>query len=165
MKSKKTILRFLFLVSILLSPSAQAQDKNAGRDDANRNIETGFKRLALEEQQSKLAFDNEMRQLQLEQKRTELKREPSGSFEAKNAKCGISGHSWKRGDCKPRCVILGSMFALLCAVVHLLAAFWVYGDILRRKTGSRIWVVLALLTGLLGTLVYAVIRAGDKPAA
>jgi hypothetical protein len=46
-------------------------------------------------------------------------------------------------------------------VVHILAAVWVYQDIRQRGCGSGLWVVIALLAGLLGTLVYAVVRIGD----
>jgi len=51
---------------------------------------------------------------------------------------------------------------LLILVVHILVAVWVYQDIRRRGCGSGIWIVIALLTGLIGTLVYAVVRLGDS---
>jgi hypothetical protein len=51
---------------------------------------------------------------------------------------------------------------LLVLVVHILVAVWVYQDIRRRGSGSGIWIVIALLTGLLGTLVYAVVRLGNN---
>lgn len=165
MKSKNSLLTLLILISLLLSPSAQAQDKNVGRDDATRNIEAGFKQLALEEQQAKLAFDNEMRKIQLEQKRTEMGRGQPGRPDFDGGKCGMPGGSWGKRGCKSICsIIFGWLLLTSCLVIHLLTAFWVYGDILRRKTGSRVWVVITLLTGLLGTLVYAVVRAGDKSA-
>jgi hypothetical protein len=50
---------------------------------------------------------------------------------------------------------------LVCAVVHILAAIWVFQDIRARGAGSGLWIVIALLAGLLGVLVYAVIRLGD----
>jgi len=46
-------------------------------------------------------------------------------------------------------------------VVHVFTAIWVYLDIRQRNRGSGLWIVLALLAGLLGTLVYAVVRIGD----
>jgi len=51
---------------------------------------------------------------------------------------------------------------LLVLVVNILCAVWVYQDIRRRAGGSGIWIVIALLTGLLGTLVYAVVRLGEN---
>ena len=53
---------------------------------------------------------------------------------------------------------------LICAVVHLLLAIWVYQDIRNRNAGSGLWIVVTLLTGLLGVLVYALVRLGDKSA-
>jgi hypothetical protein len=50
---------------------------------------------------------------------------------------------------------------IVIAIVHILTAIWVYQDIRKLGVGSRIWIVIALLTGLLGTLVYAVVRLGD----
>jgi len=50
---------------------------------------------------------------------------------------------------------------LLCAVVHILAAVWVYQDIRKRNAGSGIWIVITILTGLLGVLVYAIVRLGE----
>ncbi len=51
---------------------------------------------------------------------------------------------------------------LLVLVVNILVAIWVYQDIRRRGRGSGIWIVIALLTGLLGTLVYAIVRLADS---
>jgi hypothetical protein len=46
-------------------------------------------------------------------------------------------------------------------IVHILVAIWVYMDIRQLNRGSGIWIVIALLTGLLGGLVYAIVRIGD----
>lgn len=48
-----------------------------------------------------------------------------------------------------------------CTVVHILSAVWVFQDIRSRGAGSGVWIVIALLAGLFGVLVYAVIRLGD----
>jgi len=48
-----------------------------------------------------------------------------------------------------------------CAVVHILAAIWVYKDMRERSAGSGIWIAIALLAGLFGALVYALVRLGD----
>jgi hypothetical protein len=52
---------------------------------------------------------------------------------------------------------------IIIAIVHILTAIWVFQDIRKRGVGSGIWIVLALLTGLLGTLVYAIVRLGNTP--
>jgi hypothetical protein len=62
-----------------------------------------------------------------------------------------------RGRCRPLCGLL----MVMCLVVHILVAVWVYKDIRTRGTGSGIWIVIALISGLLGALVYAVVRLGD----
>ena len=54
------------------------------------------------------------------------------------------------------------LLLLLVLVVHILCAVWVYQDIQKHTGESGIWVVIALLTGLLGTLVYAVVRLGGR---
>ena len=62
-----------------------------------------------------------------------------------------------KGGHKPICGLLMAM----CLVVHILVAVWVFQDIRKRGTGSGIWIVIALISGLLGALVYAVVRLGD----
>ena len=49
-------------------------------------------------------------------------------------------------------------------VVWLLLAVWVFQDIRKRNAGSGLWIVVTLLTGLLGAVLYALVRIGDKPA-
>ena len=61
------------------------------------------------------------------------------------------------GSHRPICGLL----MVMCVVVHILVAIWVFQDIRTRGTGSGIWIVIALIAGLLGALVYAVVRLGD----
>lgn len=51
---------------------------------------------------------------------------------------------------------------LLILVVNILCAVWVYQDIQKRSRESGLWIVIALITGLLGTLVYAIVRLVDN---
>ena len=95
--------------------------------------------LELEGREIELNFQREMKELELQQRKSEIQ--------------GRKYHNWKRGKCPG--------LLLLCLIVHILTAVWVYKDIQQRKTGSGIWIVIALITGLLGTLVYAVVRIGD----
>jgi len=46
-------------------------------------------------------------------------------------------------------------------VIHILLAIWVSRDIRQKNSGSGIWVVVTLMAGLMGALVYAVVRLGD----
>ena len=91
---------------------------------------------------------------QMEQRERELElqhREEEMSIERERQKLELEQHK-----------IDGALpLLLLIAVVHILVAVWVYTDIRKLNSGSGIWIVIALLTGLLGTLVYAVVRMGD----
>ena len=70
-------------------------------------------------------------------------------------------HPWGSPGMRQR--HLCGMFLVLCLVMHVLLAGWVYQDLRQRQTGSGIWIVLVLLAGFLAALVYAVVRIGDKP--
>jgi len=161
---RSTLFSFLILAGTLVPPFAMGQEKSLShephRDDPARNIEMSFKQIALEEQRSRLSFENEMRKLQLEQKRVELERERRSLRDDEHPPRGPGGPGCGRSACKPFLLLL----IIGCLVVHLLMAFWVYDDIQKRKTGSRLWIVVALLTGLWGMLVYAIVRIGDKQA-
>ena len=124
-------------------------------------IELQRKQIDLEQRRAELNFDNAMRNIQVEKKELELKRnrqtqnQPGQNLRPGKAKW--RGHHFRKMHC--------AAFMLVCCIVHILLAIWVYGDIRRRNTGSGIWIVITLLTGLLGVLVYAIVRLGDKPAA
>lgn len=163
----------LILAAILIAPFAMGQDKSTGRDshtdDPIRGIDLAFKQLALENERSKIGFEMEMRQLQLKQKQMEMEqgrpafegggRPPRGQWGpgAMGPGCPMPGNPGGKGQCCP-------VFLLWCAAIHLLLAYWVNSDIKQRKVGSRVWIVVALLSGLLGTFVYALVRMGDRPA-
>jgi hypothetical protein len=89
-------------------------------------------------------FANRMREIELESRRVELEFMRESNMPAK-------------GDG------LGAVF-LLCLVVNILMAIWVYSDNRRRDAGYGIWIVITLLAGFFGALVYAVIRLGDMHA-
>ena len=87
-------------------------------------------------------FQREIQAMELEARRLELERaehEPEGGGAA--------------------------VLLMLCIVVHILVAVWIYQDIRQRNAGSGIWIVLGLLAGLLAALVYGVIRLGDTDEA
>jgi hypothetical protein len=94
--------------------------------------------LVLQQRQAELNFQREKQNIELERMRLELK-----SID-KSPKEGLKA------------------LLLVAMVVHILCAVWVYQDIRKLNTISGLWIVIALLTGLLGTLVYAVVRLGEK---
>ena len=138
----------LALIAAIIVPAASLF---AQEEDLDQNIEQLEKRMTiqrmemeLQEQRSQLEFENQMRQIELDQRRAEL--------ENKGNKAGYHGRKHHK-DC--------GLFILICLIVNILTAIWVYMDIRDRKKGSGLWIIIAVLTGLLGTLVYAVVRIGD----
>ena len=101
--------------------------------------------MQLEEKEAEAGFRHRMRELELEEREIEIKRQRK---ELEPKRHG-GGH---------KC---GKVLMVICFVIHILLAIWVYKDIQNRKSGSGIWIVVALLAGLLGALVYAVVRLGD----
>lgn len=110
----------------------------------NREAEMGREQemgmLDLQHREAQMGLEREMREVELERRRFELERAQA-----------------QEGDKDELLPLL-----LLVLVVHILMAVWVYTDIRQRNCGSGIWIVIALLAGLLGTLVYAVVRIGDN---
>jgi hypothetical protein len=71
------------------------------------------------------------------------------------ASCPMTGR-------KMHCLHAAGLIFLFCGIIHLLLTVWVYQDIRKRNAGSGIWIVVTLMTGLLGAAVYALVRLGDK---
>jgi len=114
--------------------------------------------VAQEFEPEEAEFHMEMREreMELEQRQAEME------FKRRMSELELEKH--KRGLEQLRKAHKGGPHALLLVVlvVHILTAIWVYQDIKQRNQGSGIWIVIALLTGLLGTLVYAVVRLGNS---
>ena len=105
-----------------------------------REAEMDFQR---KQQEAEMDFQRKHQELELEKRRMELEniRKP------------------KKKDPNP--------ILILVAVVNVLCTVWVYQDIQKRSHESGIWIVITILTGLLGALVYSVVRigAGEKQQA
>jgi len=143
---------FITILMVVLYPSiafCQEADKISERLEAAKSqLELGRIQLKFRETKAEADFRQQMRELELEERHIELERQRE---ELKS-----SGH-WKHNN--KGCAV---PFIILCLVVHILVAVWVYQDIRKRNAGSGIWIVLALLAGLLGGLVYAIVRIGDS---
>jgi len=72
---------------------------------------------------------------------------------------GMMAH---RGPMCPAARCLLRVLLPWLAVIHVLLAMWVYSDIRRRGEGHGIFIVLALLGGIPATILYALVRIGDK---
>ncbi|MHC4425336.1 MAG: hypothetical protein ACYSYV_04470 [Planctomycetota bacterium] len=132
----------------MLVPTAVFCQEFGEEEDIERQMELRRMELDLQHSEAEMGLERQMQELELEKHKIHLERERRGP--------GDPGH----GMHHPKEDHLGPLL-LLCLVVHILVAVWVYTDIRRLNRGSGIWIVIALLTGLLGVLVYAVVRLGD----
>lgn len=157
----------VMMVSMVLSCTALCQETDnrpipprPPMGEAECPMHLSRERLEMQKQQAELSFQEEMRRLELERKRSELEREKRGSSaeeSIQNKACAVCRENWARRHHEGKV----APFLLFCAVIHVMMAVWVYGDIRRRGAGSGIWIAITLLTGLLGCLVYAIVRIGD----
>ena len=113
-------------------------------EQAEQQSELRNMQLEMAKHESELKFHEEMQELELELRRVEIERQ--------RAEFAHRG----RGKHGPHPILL------ICLVVHILVAVWVYKDIGQRKCGSGLWIWITILAGLLGALVYAVVRIGDN---
>ena len=138
------------LMAMLVPVTALCQEPLEGEKPPPVNPEHQIRvrrmQLELEKREAELDFEREMRELELGKRRIEL----AHKQKEQEHRSGFRHHK--------KC-----MFPLfvICFIVHILVAVWVYQDIRKRNRGSGIWIVVALLTGLFGVLVYAVVRLGD----
>jgi len=124
------------VLAAMLLPAAFCQEP--GPEDFERQMQMREREMEVQGRQAKMEMDRRMAELELAKRKMEL---------AQMEKARRHGPS--------------PLLLLVVVVVHILAAVWVYQDIRQRGCGSGLWVVIALLAGLLGTLVYAVARLGD----
>jgi len=50
----------------------------------------------------------------------------------------------------------------LIVIINILLAVWVFSDIRKRGEGHGIFIVLALIAGIPGAILYALVRLGDR---
>ena len=137
---KRYVLMSVLLVSMFACTAVLSQEFEP--EDMEFQMEMHERKMELEQREAKMNMEREMQKLELEQRRMELER------------------AHEDDDDDDREEALGFLL-LICAVVHILVAIWVYMDIRQLNRGSGIWIIIALLAGLLGALVYAVVRLGD----
>ncbi len=142
---KRYVLSIL-LMSMFAYPVVFAQEP--GPQDVEQQMRIHKMQLELKNHEAELGVQQEMRQLELEKRRLELEQQRR-----------MTEHLGQRTHGHKPCL---GLFFLGCFVVHILAAVWVYKDIRARECGSAIWIAIALLAGLCGALVYAVVRLGDS---
>ena len=141
----------IMLAAIFVPALAAAQEE--GPENIEFQMEMHEREMELKHRESEMDIERRMQELELEKYKIELEhmRRP------KEHPGHMKDHDDDDDDDDNHHPLL-----LVVLVVHILCAVWVYQDIRRRAGGSGIWIVIALLTGLLGTLVYAVVRIGEN---
>ena len=139
----------IVLMSLLVPTVVLCEESEeiAEQEDIERQMELREREMELQHRDAEMGIEQEMQRLELEERKMHLEREMQERDRAGHPK-------------RPAKDSLHPLL-LLCLVVHILVAVWVYTDIRKLNRGSGIWIVIALLTGLLGALVYAVVRIGD----
>ncbi len=140
----------IMLAAIFMPALAVAQEE--GPEDFELQMEMYERKMELGHREAQMDIERGMQELELEKRKIGLEhmrrpKEHPGHMKDNDDDDDVDGQH---------------PLLLLVLVVHILCAVWVYQDIRRRAGGSGIWIVIALLTGLLGTLVYAVVRLGEN---
>ena len=134
--------RCLLLAGIIgLAVSLPGQSVAQDYQQELTNLSLRERQLETEALEAELAHQNQMRALEVEARRVEI-------------------DHMRNGPPAPKDQAAGAVF-LLCLVVNILMAIWVYADNRSRDAGQGIWIAICLLAGFFGALVYAVIRLGD----
>jgi Flp pilus assembly protein TadB len=147
---KRYVYLSVMLLSILAVPVAFSQEPEP--EDMEMQMQRQQQKLDLEQREADMDMQRQMQKMDLEQ------RKMMNQFDLEQRKMELEH---VRHDDDDKCEGILGVLLLICAVVHILVAVWVYMDIRQLNRGSGLWIVIALLTGLLGALVYAVVRIGD----
>ena len=131
----------IMLLATMFAPAAVFSQELEGQENPEYQMEMSERQIELDQRNAEMEFQRNMQELELEKHKIELDRMRRGHGHRSNKK---------------------HPFLLLVIIVHILVAIWVYQDIRKRNAGSGIWIVIAFLAGLLGVLVYAVVRIGDN---
>ena len=147
---KRTI--FIVTLLVVLCPSIgfcqEAEEAEEQLIAVERRMELRNLQLEAEEIEFNAHFRRQMQEFELEERQIELE------HLRKELDYPAGGKRHHKKCAGP--------FVLICLIVHILVAVWVYTDIRKRKAGSGIWIVISLLAGLFGALVYAIVRLGDS---
>ncbi|HEG42643.1 MAG TPA: hypothetical protein ENH94_01195 [Phycisphaerales bacterium] len=162
-------MRYITMLFLVLVISAAAY----GEQQSEMDLEE--REIELEARQQEIEMDLEEREIELESRRREME------MELEEREIELAAHR-RMADLKIKSQemalkypqkmsgkhpghhkrMMCPIFMVIMVIVHILLSVWVYKDIRRRNRGSGLWIAIALLTGLLGTGVYAIVRIGDK---
>ena len=145
---KRNVLLSVLLVSMFACTAVLSQEFEP--EDMEIQMEMQEREMELQHREAAMNAEREMQNIEIEQRRLELEN-------LERAREDVDDDD-DDDDCDGGLALL----LIICAIVHILVAIWVYMDIRQLNRGSGIWIVIALLAGLLGALVYAVVRLGDN---
>ncbi|MHC4131473.1 MAG: hypothetical protein ACYSSP_02580 [Planctomycetota bacterium] len=123
------------------------------------------KKIRLQQQKMELEFWQQKNQIELEKQKIELEHqrrglsEHAGNEEHYDEGEGLAEHAGQKEHHDEG----GGVILVIIFIVNILLAVWVYTDIRKRNSGSGIWIIVVLLTGLLGVIPYAIVRLGNIP--
>lgn len=149
----KTYLLLGLLAIVMLPKTVFAEEAEL---TPHEQMEIRNFQLNIEEREMEMDFQRQMKQLELKKRTLGMedwaqKKKGHAGYKRHHEKAAFKRHHGKCGR---------AIFAII-VIVNILLAVWVFQDIRKKSDSSGIWIVIALLTGLLGVLVYAVVRLGD----
>jgi len=139
---KQYVLMSVLLVSMFVCPAVISREFEP--EDMEIQMQMKEREMELQRLEAKMGMEREMQNIELEQRRMEMERALDDDDENDDGEGALG------------------LILVICVIVRILAAIWVYMDIRQLNRGSGIWIVIVLLAGLLGALVYAVVRLGDN---
>ncbi len=151
----------LAITAVLLVPGLVFAEEHEKGEDVWDELEIRGRELELEARDMELDFERQRRELELAKMRGQIEGRNKAQQMDWHKKAqmkekfahGMDKHHGGKKGC--------GVFILIAAVVNILLAVWTYKDIREKTNSSGIWVVVVLLTGLLGAIVYAIVRLGD----
>jgi hypothetical protein len=135
------------LAMLFMAAGLAAQEPATRSDEAwtVEQMELRERELELKEQEAEMMYRQKLREMELEQRHLEIER-----LRNEGKKPGGDGG--------------GGILLLWILVVHILLTVWVWKDMREQEIGRALWVPIVLLTGMLGALLYAVVRVADTRA-
>jgi hypothetical protein len=151
------VLSGLLFSHVVLAQNTQEPAKPDPPQIEMQRLDLQKHRVDLQAHEDEVNYQRQVRRLQLEKQRVELDQQRAG-IERPQERARKP-----MGSCPMHCWRGIGLMLIACLVLHILLTVWVYQDIRKRNTGSGIWIVVTLIAGFAGALLYALVRLGDKP--
>ena len=150
-----------------LAPMARAARDDDDRDEQkSRHHRDGDRQEQFEQQHRQMPMPQTQQMQQMAQRMAQMRQMtppmppqmPGQPPNMPGASCACASRMPSR--CA-HCVL--HAIVLVLAIVHIILAVWVYGDVQKRGVPGRgVFIVLVLLAGIPMSILYALVRIGDK---